>query len=277
MIAAAWAPAEAKERSALIPSAAVRRRGHSLREPEVGCCEGVRVTERSRALERLIEAYGGEDRWRSARHVEATVWLWGFALAMKMKAPLRAVEVEVLVRRPLVRMRPPHWNGVVGVLEGQTCRLENGQGAVIAKREDPRSRFPYGRRSVWWDRLDQVYFTGFTLWNSLAFPAILMRSDVECLEVGPSILEVTFPADLPTHCETQRFYLDPATGRLLRQTYTVEVFGPWARASNVVLEHAAWDDLAYPCRLRVTPRGPGDRPLPLPRLVDVEVSGWRLL
>lgn len=235
------------------------------------------MTERSRALERLIEAYGGEDPWRSARHVEATVWAWGLAFIMKMKAPMRAVEVEALVRRPFVRMRPPQWGGAVGILDGQACRVEDDRGSVVAARENSRSYFPYGRRALRWDRLDQVYSSGCAWWNALALPAILMRSDVECREVTTNVLEVTFPAELPTHCPTQRLHVDPVTGLLLQHTYTIEIFGSWARVCDVVLEHAVWEGLAYPCRRRVTLRGPGDRPLPVPLLVGVEVSGWRLL
>jgi hypothetical protein len=235
-----------------------------------------RVTGRGETLERLIEAYGGEDCWRSARQIEAKVWAWGLAFALKLQAPMRAVEVEVAVRRPFVTMRPPRWRGIVGILDGQSCRLQDAEGRVIAERDDPRSRFPYGRRALWWDRLDQVYFSGYALWNYLAFPAILMRSDVECDELAPGLLEVRFPQELPTHSARQRLHVDHATGRLRRLDYTAEVFGSWARAANVVLEHARWEGLAYPCRRRVTPRGFGDRPWRAPLLVGIEISGWRL-
>lgn len=234
------------------------------------------MTRRSETLERLIEAYGGEDRWRSARQVEARIWAWGLAFALKWQPAMRAVEVEATVRRPLVVLRPPHWDGMIGVLDGQTCRLEDPSGRVVAERGDPRSRFPYGRRALWWDRLDQVYFSGYALWNYLAFPAILMRSDVDCREIGPGLLEVRFPDELPTHSRRQLFHVDLSSGRLLRLDYTAEVFGSWARAANVVLEHAAWEELHYPCRRRVTPRGFGGRPLGRPLLVGIEISGWRL-
>lgn len=238
---------------------------------------GCRLTRRSETLERLIEAYGGEDCWRSARQVEAKVWAWGLAFSLKWQPAMRAVEVEAAVRRPYVLLRPPHWGGMTGVLEGSSCRLEDPAGRVVAERADARSKFPYGRRALWWDRLDQIYFSGYALWNYLAFPAILMRSDVECEEVAPGLLDVRFPHDLPTHSRRQRLHVEMPSGRLHQLDYTAEVFGSWARAANVVLEHASWEGVTYPCRRRVTPRGFGDRAWRGPVLVNLEISSWRLV
>jgi hypothetical protein len=167
--------------------------------------------------------------------------------------------------------------GNTAVLEGTTVRLEDASGQVVAERADPRRHFPYGRRLLWWDRLDRAYFSAYALWNYLTFPALLLRDDIGWVELGANRLEASFPASVPTHCARQVFHFEEATARLARHDYTAEVFGGWARAANVVIEHRAWEGIPYPSHRRVTPAGAGGKPLPMPVLVDIHVHSWRLV
>ena len=173
-------------------------------------------------------------------------------------------------------MRPIDRRGNVGVLEGHTVRIEDARGDVVASRSDPRSQFPYRRRLFWWDCLDFIYFAGYAFWNYLTLPALLLRDDIDWTEVREGTLKARFPPHLPTHCEVQRFHFDPATGLLRQHDYTAEVFGGWARAAHVILEHGNREGLPFPSKRRVTPRGPGGRPLPGPVLVWIEVQSWEL-
>ena len=227
--------------------------------------------------ERAVAAYGGEARWKTASAVEATITSGGLALRTKWRRGFHELQVKAEVSEPRIRLRPIDRRGSVGVLDGHAVRIENERGDVLASRSDSRSRFPYGRRLLWWDNLDHVYFAGYAMWNYLTFPALLLRDDIEWTEDAANTLEARFPPQLPTHCEVQRFHFDPSTGLLRQHDYTAEVFGGWAKAAHVILEHGTWKELPFPSKRHVTPRGPGGRPLPGPVLVWLEVRDWRLL
>jgi hypothetical protein len=227
---------------------------------------------------RVLEAYGGAARWREARAVDAVVSAAGWAFRLKFQPRDDHIAVHLTIGRPLARYSPADRHGHAAVLDGQSIRLEDAGGRVVAERQDPRRFLSRGRRLLWWDTLDRAYFSAYALWNYLTFPALLLRDDIRWTELPGSRLEGQFPSSLPTHSPCQVFHIDPTNGRLLRHDYTAEVFGQWARAANVVLAHAVTaDGIPYPSHRRVTPRGPGDRPLPAPVLVDIQIHEWRLL
>lgn len=225
---------------------------------------------------RALEAYGGEERWRTASAVEATLSAGGLAFRLKWQRPLQLLHVRAAVARPHSELRPIDRAGHTGILDGLSVRIEDAAGNVIASREDPRGQFPYGRRLFRWDSLDQTYFSGYATWNYLTLPALLLRDDIEWSEPAPGMLEARFPLHLPTHSQQQRFHFDSETGLLRQHDYTAEVFGGWAKAAHVILEHGSWNGMPFPSRRRVTPRGPSGRPLPGPTLVWIEVHEWRL-
>jgi hypothetical protein len=227
--------------------------------------------------ERVLGAYGGAERWQSAAAVEAVVSSGGLAFRLKWQPKLRAVRVRAEVADPRVRLEPIGGDGCVGVLFGHDVQLEDRSGEVLQKRFKARQYFPSGRRLLWWDALDQVYFAGSALWNYLTFPALLMRDDVRWLEKRGTTLAACFRSHLPTHCPLQFFHFDPATFLLKQHDYTAEVFGPWAKSAHVVLAHDSWQGVPYPCKRRVTPRHHSGRPWRWPVLVWIEVHDWRLV
>jgi hypothetical protein len=231
----------------------------------------------SETARRAVEAYGGEARWKAASAVEAIFSAGGEAFVAKRRPFFERASITVPVAAPGARIRPVDRRGHVGVLEGNSVRLEGARGKVIASRTDPRSLFPGGRRAHWWDRLDIAYFAGYAMWNYLTLPALLLRDDIAWREAEPGVLDATFPAHLPTHCPDQRFHFDPSTGLLTRHDYTAEVFGEWARAAHVVLEHGSWEGVPYPSKRRVTPRMPDGHVAENPVLIWIELHEWRLL
>ena len=44
--------------------------------------------------ERVLDAYGGAERWRAARAVHCTITAWGFAFIMKMRDGVRDLHIE---------------------------------------------------------------------------------------------------------------------------------------------------------------------------------------
>jgi hypothetical protein len=142
-----------------------------------------KITEELRKA--VLAAYGGESIWRTAKTVKATVRTGGLAFVIKSQRGARG-RVEVDLSRPWTKLHLG-LEGMVGVLEGGDVRLETSAGQVLASRGNVRNLFPGGRRAFWWDRLDQVYFAGYALWNYLAFPALLLREDIvwNAVSAGP--------------------------------------------------------------------------------------------
>ena len=85
-----------------------------------------------------------------------------------------------------------------------------------------------------------------------------------------SRLRVTFPSDVPTHCKRQVFYFDE-NRHLRRLDYTAEVVGGWAHAAHLCGNYRDFDDFRAPTRRRVRPLFLGDKPLPGPTLVALEI------
>ena len=234
------------------------------------------TTDLSPLARRVIEAYGGAERWRSATAVEATVTARGFAFLTKTRTGVHNLSVHAEIARPLVTMKP-FGKRDVEILGGNSVRIEDAAGNVIASRDDPRRFFPGGRRTFRWDRLDAAFFSGYALWNYLTFPALLLREDITWTQLSDTTLEARFAPELPTHSPVQQFHFHADTALLRQHYYTAEVFGAWAKAANVVLEHGAWHGIPYPSRRRVTPRRPDGTPRPFPLLVGILVKDWRLV
>jgi hypothetical protein len=232
-------------------------------------------------LERVLDAYGGEQRWRHATSVETRISMGGLLLRLKGHPPssLRDMHARTEIGHPAVRVQPIDEKGNTGVLEGQTVRLESPDGRTLDERPNIRETLARGKKRFRWDRLDAFYFIGYTQWTYNAFPALLWRDDVTWRQASNSTLEVEFAPELPTHSSLQSFHVDPATGLLRGMEYTAEVFGGWAKAAHVVEEHGECDGVPYPSRRRVWSRKSDGSPRtsPAPLMVALDVHEWRLL
>jgi hypothetical protein len=200
-------------------------------------------------LDEVLAAHGGREAWESAREVTAEMRGGGIALAMKgAHRPFRQYEVTVSIHEPRAVVSP--YPGGRGVYERNSVWIESESGEVIERRDDMRRRFPGGRRRLYWDKLDGLYFAGYALWNYFATPLLLTRCETR--ERGRSLL-VRFPPEVPSHAPTTLFTFG-ADGLLTRLDYTAEVFGQWARAKHLCSEYRTFDGLVYPTVRRVTPR-----------------------
>ncbi len=227
--------------------------------------------------ERVVEAYGGADRLKAATSVQATVNARGFAFFAKMRGGIRDMRVEASLQESQVVSWSKARPDLRRRFDGRTVEIEDGVGNIITARHEPRKRFPYGRRLFYWDRLDEIYFSSYALWNYLTLPALLMRDDIEWSDPGETTLEARFPPELPTHCPVQQLHFDRDTALLRQHDYTANVFGGWAKAANVVLAHGVSDGVPYPSHRRVTPRKSDGTPRAFPLLVDIRIHDWRLV
>jgi hypothetical protein len=224
--------------------------------------------------EQVARAYGG-DAWRRARAVEAVVSAGGPGFFLKGRRRFDHVTIHADLHRPYARISPINREGHVGVLDGIDVRIERADGSVVTRRKDARRFFPRGRRLIYWDDLDQTYFTGYAAWNYLVFPALLMRDDITWSQPEPWVLAADFPPAIPTHSPRQSFLIDPATYLVRRHDYTAEVFGNWARAGHVIFEHRRFDGIPVPVRREARPLLRGGRMIPGLYVIRLEVHAWR--
>jgi hypothetical protein len=230
--------------------------------------------------QRLVDAYGGEERWRSATAVEARLTIGGLLFRWKRRREgyWPVVYVRCEIAEPKTRFDPIDRSGLIAVMEGHSIRVETHTGRVLERRENGREGMPYGRRLLYWDALDIGYFFGYTMWNYLTLPALTLRDDIHWRETSDDTLEATFEPQVPTHCPVQAFHLEKETGRLRQYDYTAEPFGGFAKAAHMVTEHRDFDGLTVASKRRVKPRDPiSGGPLPFPLLIWADVHEFRLV
>ncbi|BBX44426.1 hypothetical protein GCM10009641_54060 [Mycobacterium cookii] len=238
-------------------------------------------------LHEVLSAHGGLERWRSATTVHGRVRTGGLLIRTRVPGNRMAdYRITVDVQQSRTVLDPFPRDGRRGVFEDGTARIENDGGEVISSRENARAPFfgPSGlRRNFRWDALDAAYFAGYAMWNYLTAPYLLTRDDVEVSEgkrwqeSGQTWrrLHAHFSPRTPTHSPRQTFYFDEE-GLLRRHDYVAEVVGRWARAAHYSTDHVHADGFVFPTRRWVRPIGPGNRPLPLPTLVSLQLSDLRV-
>ena len=238
-------------------------------------------------LDEMLAAHGGVERWSRARTIRARGKTGGLLPRTRMPGnKLAEFEVTVDVTRPHSVLSPFPADGLRGVFTPDQVTIESDDGRTVEARRHPRRAFSGlsgVRRNLRWDALDTTYFAGYAMWNYLTAPFLLTWDGFGLREGAPwrhgrerwRRLEVAFPSTIPTHSDTQTFYVD-AAGRLRRHDYTAEVVGGWAHAAHHLDAHREFDGLLFPTRRWVRPIGPGNRSLPGPTLVAVEVESVRV-
>jgi hypothetical protein len=245
--------------------------------------EGLGTISAGTVIQEVVRAHGGVELWRSLDAVEAVISARGFLFTAKQRPALDRVLMRASTRTPHFSLldypRPGQTAELVGTRE---VRVTDAGGRVIARRHDPRASFHGLRRLFRWDDLDFVYFAGYATWNYLVTPFLFLRDGFvfRLLEPAPgdppgsTRLHVTFPDDIPAHSREQVFHFD-AEHLLRRIDYTAEVVGGWARAAHLCEAYRTFDGLRVPTRRRVLPLPVGDRPLPGPTLVAIDVHELR--
>jgi hypothetical protein len=230
----------------------------------------------------VVDAHGGMERWREVREVSARIRTRGLLMAQKLKRRRFDCGLAVRTDRQRSAFNPYPGPGRTGVFDEGSVRIEGDGRHLLAGRDRARDAF-FGRpgiaRKLWWSDLDALYFAGYAMWNYLNTPFMLTadgftveeRSEVEVEGERCRGLEVTFPEGFHTHSRRQRFYFD-SEGMLRRNDYTAEVVGGFARGAHFSWDHRSVDEIIFPTRRRVVLRGRGDRLLPGPPVVTIELD-----
>lgn len=234
---------------------------------------------------KIVESHGGAVLWKSLHAIEAEISVSGFLFRAKHRPSLTHVHVRVLTESPHFTFFDfPAPGQRAEFLGADEVRIIGAGGEIISRRTEPRKAFRGMRRQVCWDALDFIYFGGYATWNYLVTPFLFLRNGFQITEIkGPpvippdwTVLRVTFPEGLPTHCRNQVFYFDDQM-LLRRLDYTAEVVGRWAHAAHFCEAYHDFGGLKAPTRRRVLPLPFGPNPLPGPVLVSIEVHNMRLM
>jgi hypothetical protein len=233
-------------------------------------------------LSDALEAHGGLERFNASERVSADLRLGGLAFPLRFqRGALADYTGTVSTREPRAVLAPYPEPGKRGVFEHGDVRIETDSGTVLSERHDARAAFG-GRRNIWWDDLDLLYFASYALWGYVGAPFIFTRPGYELEEIEPwrergeewRGLRVRFPENVPAHSREQRYYFGP-DGLLRRNDYTAEVFGAWAKAAHYCSDYREFGGFMIPTRRRAMPRGPGNRPLRAIGIVKIAVDDVR--
>lgn len=223
-------------------------------------------------LTKAVEAYGGEQRWRSIDTIETSGSCVGLLATWKRGHGFVDIDIRAKVWEPWIRLSPLDDPTTAGILDGNTVRIER-DGEVVESRDSPRDRFPYRGRLLRWDQLDMVYFAGYAFWNYITMPALFLRDEIEWTQKDDTKVDARFPTSIPTHSAKQRFHFDPVTGLVSQYDYTAKIFGSWAKASHVI-DHASSDGVVYTKKRLIWPTIAG-KPGKFPLLFTVTLDNYR--
>ena len=136
---------------------------------------------------------------------------------------------------------------------------------MLRDRLAPRNAFEGHGPATPWDKLHELYFTGYAIWNYLVTPFLFIESGFEIREIEPHQENgetwrrqvVKYPPHIPTHCAEQVLYFSEE-GLLRRLDYAPEVVGR-GTVSHYRFDHETFGGIVVPTLRRVvllTPQGP---------------------
>ena len=213
-------------------------------------------------LDRACQRHGGVAAWRSLRRLTLTLetvsgplpWMKGLGDTFPRPS---AVDVFPHECRTIFHGYPDTQQQ--GVFDRGDVRIEYREGTGVTA-SSPRHRETFRGLTKYrrWSALDGLYFFGYALWHYHTLPftlhdATLLRS--RRLGRGDRmrhVLDVEFPADLPTHGRRQSFHFDH-DGWLRRHDYVAEIVGAWAHGAHEWLDYrdASGIQVAMERRVRV--------------------------
>jgi hypothetical protein len=192
-------------------------------------------------LGEVLAAHGGIDRWKRYGKVSATIVSGGDLFDAKGIKPdptprkvSTATKGERMIATPFGN---PNWKMT---FVADRVVIEDGNGAVVAERSNPRNAFAGHSYETPWGPVDRAYFSGYALWTYLNTPFFLAMPGFEVEEIAPwiegnerwRVLRAKFPAGIASHSSTQDFYFGPDF-LLRRHDYQVDIAGSFPAAQYV--------------------------------------------
>jgi hypothetical protein len=238
-------------------------------------------------LTRALEAHGGLSRWREIEAFQLKVSIGGGLWRLKgLPDGLRDVTLRILAHRPMVTITPFGGEARTGHFTPDRVWIEDANGGVVEERATPRASFAGHVLTTPWDKLQELYFVSYALWNYLATPFVFTEPGFETREIGPHEengetwhrLLVKYPPSIPTHCAEQVLYFN-AQGLLQRMDYSVDVVGDMVAgaASHYCFDHTPFGGIVIPTLRRAVSRTPKGAVLSGPTGVLLQMSDIKLI
>ncbi|AXX15247.1 hypothetical protein [Leptospira borgpetersenii] len=207
-------------------------------------------------LEKIVDRYGGWKLWDRLDFVEFYFRYLGGPL------PLLKGLGKTFGKYGNVRVFPKKF--IAEFLEypapGKKIVFQNGKVRIFNADDDPdtftisnyRDSFRGLRKYRRWNSLDASYFFGYAVTQYLSVPFILKEYTVREVELadGGVHIDVEFPQYLHTHCEKQSYRFDKE-GLLVRNDYTADIVGPWAKGAHFTTHFQEIGGLPIPTKRNV--------------------------
>jgi hypothetical protein len=235
-------------------------------------------------LTKVIDAYGGLDRWNGFTSLSARVRAGGAIWAVKgVDAPADEVVTRIDLHRQFTSTAPFGGPGLRSAFTPDRVAIETDTGEVVQERQDPRAAFAGHHMDTPWDGLHVAYFNGYAMWIYLTEPFSLAGAGFEVEELEPweengetwRRLRVVFPEEIATHSRENVYYVDDS-GLVRRHDYVAEVLGAEATtAAHYVSGHREFDGIIVPTTRRILPVDEKGNALAEPVLVSIDLSDVR--
>ena len=228
-------------------------------------------------LKLAIDAHGGVARWNQLKTLKAHLSVTGAIWHVKGKPNLlKDIRIEL----------PLHEQRLITHLVGQNRRfvftphqvsVEDEQGNLLEKRDDPHYAFEGQSIETPWDDLHVAYFDSYALWTYLTIPFLytypgFVTEELPIWQEDGEVwrpLRAVFPDNVASHTREQISYFGK-DGLLRRHEYIVDIMGG-ARGLNYAYDYRKVDGIMVPVTRRVVASDDNKRKLPDPVLVAIDI------
>ena len=228
-------------------------------------------------LKLATNAHGGVDRWNQLKTLKAHLSVTGAIWHVKGKPDvLKDIRIEL----PLHEQRLlTHFVGENKrlVFSPQQVSIEDEQGNLIDKRDDPRHAFDGHSMATPWDDMHVAYFDSYALWTYLTIPFLYTYPGFVTAELAPwqedgevwRPLRGIFPDNIASHTREQISYFGQ-DGLLRRHEYVVDIMGR-ARGLNYAYDYRKVDGIMVPVTRRVVAFDNNKRKIAEPVVVAIDI------
>ena len=237
----------------------------------------------NRLLEKVWQAHGGLDRWKSFEMVHATIvsggQLWDMKHTPQDSTPR---QMRVATKYEWASLTPyGSWEQHTDFTP-QRIAIVSADGTVVTERLHPAEHAERKAVDAPWDALDRAYFNGYAMWTYLTTPFLFALPGFSAEEISPwqeanetwRGLRVTFPAGIASHSRLQDFYFG-ADFLLRRHDYHVEASGGFA-AAQYVYDNVTVQGIVFPTKRRAYMRDEKLLPIQERLMVSIDISNLQL-
>lgn len=230
-------------------------------------------------LGKILQAYGGHDRWNQLTSVSAHKRFGGAIWDIKqVPGIVDDGEVTVWVKDQRTSLRPFTAPDLKTAYTPDRVGIETLDGDVVEALEDPRASFAGHTLETPWTTLQLAYFTGYAMWTYTTEPFNLLLPGVHT-EDGESWTEdgrrwrrmhVSYPDTVATHSPHQVLYVDD-DGLIRRRDYQVDIAGG-SPAAHYVSDFDEVDGVVIPRTRMIYVRDQDNHPIAEQLVVSIELT-----